>query len=78
MNNEELIIKPLYYCPKCNKIMQVIFYEREDEPMDVVAATCQNGHQCVLRIKKNAPEKTIVEQMQYVVESKGGHVIYED
>lgn len=76
MNNEEQILEPRYFCPKCGDSMLVIFYERDEEPMDIVTATCSNNHTYVLRIKKNAPEKTIVEQMQYVIESKGGDVFY--
>lgn len=78
MINEEKIIEPEFYCPVCHQKMSVIFYDNKDAAMDLVEGTCPNDHKTVLRIKKNAANDVIIDQFHYVVESKGGDVIYKD
>ena len=76
MTNEELILNPEYYCPVCQQKMRVIFYDSQDEPMDIVKATCPSDHEFVLRIKKYASVEEIIGQMDYIITSKGGSVFY--
>lgn len=78
MVNEEQIWNPTYYCPVCNKMMTVTFYDGENEPMDLVKAVCPEDHEYVLRISKGATNKKIVDQMEYIIVSKGGDVVYKD
>ena len=78
MITEERILEPKYYCPKCGRLMNVMAFDDDEEPMNIVEAKCPLEHRYVLRIKKNATDKEMVDQMAYIIESEGGEVIYED
>ena len=76
MHNGEHIYHPSMYCPKCHKIMEVIFHDDRDDIVDFLEGTCSNDHKTTLRVKKGTDDKVILEQMEYIVEMKGGDVIY--
>ena len=78
MNDKErLITDPLYFCPKCRERMTVTFQDLEEDYMNMVRATCPNKHNVIVRIKKDATEEEITEQLAYFVERDGGRVLYE-
>lgn len=78
MNDKEEVLEPEFYCPTCSLRMTAIFYEKEDEAMNIFETKCPNDHKITLRVRKDLPVQNIIDQMDYLVTSKGGEVIYRD